>query len=75
MLGKHAYLIMAHNQPEHLRKLLDVLDNERNDIFIHLDKKSSIDSQSLLDICQKSKMYFTNRLNVYWGGAHRLRRN
>lgn len=69
MIGKHAYLIMAHNQPEHLRKLLDVLDNERNDIFIHLDKKSSIDPQSLSDICQKSKMYFTNRLNVYWGGT------
>lgn len=68
MIGQHAYLIMVHNQPEHLKKLLCVLDHERNDIFIHVDKKADIDINSLFDVCQKSKVYFTNSINVYWGG-------
>lgn len=68
MFGKHAYLIMAHNQPEHLKKLLCVLDNERNDIFIHIDKKSSMNKKLFLDVCQKSKVFLTNQINVYWGG-------
>lgn len=75
MFGKHAYLIMAHNQPEHLKKLLCVLDNERNDIFIHIDKKSSMNKKLFLDVCQKSKVFFTNQINVYWGGGHKLKQN
>ena len=32
MNEKHAYLIIAHNQPELLKKLVELLDDERNDI-------------------------------------------
>ncbi len=38
-MGKHAYLIMAHNQWECLFELLKALDDPRNDIFLHIDKK------------------------------------
>ena len=38
-MKKHAYLIMAHNQPQILKKLLTLLDHEQNDIYIHVDKK------------------------------------
>lgn len=37
--NKHAFLIMAHGQQGILRKLLTMLDDERNDIFLHIDKK------------------------------------
>ena len=37
---KHAYLIIAHNNWKQLSLLLSVLDDERNDIYIHIDKKS-----------------------------------
>lgn len=38
-MGKHAYLIMAHNQWEVLAQLLEVIDDPRNDIYLHIDKK------------------------------------
>ena len=38
-MSKHAFLIMAHNEHDILNKLLLLLDDERNDIFIHYDKK------------------------------------
>ena len=37
--GKHAYMIMAHNEWDILKKLITLLDNEKNDIFVHIDKK------------------------------------
>lgn len=36
---KHAYLILAHAEFEVLRLLVALLDNEKNDIYIHFDKK------------------------------------
>ena len=37
----HAYLIIAHNEFEVLQKLVGALDDPRNDIYIHFDKKVS----------------------------------
>ena len=39
-MGRHAYLIMAHNQFDLLCKLIRELDYELNDIYIHIDKKA-----------------------------------
>ena len=39
MNDKHAYLIMAHNEFDILEKQLRLLDDYRNDIYIHIDKK------------------------------------
>ena len=36
---KHAYLIMAHHEFEVLGKLIQAIDDKRNDIFIHFDAK------------------------------------
>lgn len=36
---RHAYLILCHNQFRILCRLLTALDDERNDIYIHVDKK------------------------------------
>lgn len=35
----HAYLIMAHNNFYTLEILLRMIDDSRNDIFVHVDKK------------------------------------
>lgn len=37
--NKFAYLIMAHKADYTLTKLLSTIDDERNDIYIHVDKK------------------------------------
>lgn len=38
-MGKHAYCILAHNDAYCLKSLTRLLDDPRNDIFIHLDSK------------------------------------
>lgn len=42
MTMKHAFLIMAHGSLPLLRVLLSMLDDERNDIFLHIDRKSDM---------------------------------
>ena len=37
---KHAYLIMAHHEFEVLGKLVQAIDDKRNDIFIHSTQNS-----------------------------------
>ena len=64
--GKHAFLIMAHTQKDLLLRLLDRLDNDRVDVFLHLDKKSSISADELPEL-KHSKLYITPRVNVSWG--------
>ena len=39
---KHAYLILAHNEPELLSLLIERLDDARNDIYIHFDRKLTV---------------------------------
>ncbi len=39
-ISKHAYLIMAHDNWTILSKLLQLLDDPRHDIFLHIDAKS-----------------------------------
>lgn len=71
-MGKHAYLIMAHNQIELLKRLIECLDHERTDIFIHIDKKSKIEAVELKHCVRKSSLYFTDRVKVTWGGASQI---
>ena len=39
---KHAYLILAHHEFGLLQTLIDCLDDARNDIYVHIDKKVKI---------------------------------
>lgn len=48
---KHAFLIMAHHEPELLRTLLRLLDDERNDIFLHIDRRATKLREALADAC------------------------
>ena len=65
---KHAYLIIAHNNFNQLKKLIELLDYEENDIYIHLDKKSKLNVEELKKYVKKSKLIFTKRIKVSWGG-------
>lgn len=38
-MDKHAYLIICHNNFDQVAKLLKLLDYDKNDIYIHVDKK------------------------------------
>lgn len=63
---RHAYMIMAHHRPDLLRLLLSALDDKRNDIIVHLDKKSFIRESDFS--CNNARLYFIPRMVVNWGG-------
>lgn len=68
MTKKHAYLIMAHNKFDMLCHLLELLDDERNDIFVHIDLKAqNIPYDKMKQSVEKSGLTFVNRVNVIWG--------
>lgn len=71
-MEKHAYCIIAHNEPEILKMLVEAVDDVRNDIFILLDKKS--DMRVFKDIkAVSSNLYWTKRINIYWGHWSQIR--
>ena len=64
---RHAFLIIAHNELKILNILLTMLDDSRNDIYLHLDKKWRL---SILDLYhpQKANLFFyKKRMDVRWG--------
>lgn len=64
---RHAYLIMAYGSWKQLRMLLELLDDPRNDIFIHIDKRSGDFPEAELRAAVKySGLEFIPRKNVYW---------
>ena len=66
-MGKHAYLIMAHNHFRYLQRLMRSLDDPRNDIYVHIDKKAKFTDFDLLkkEILYSS-VYFIQRRDVKW---------
>jgi Core-2/I-Branching enzyme len=68
MINKHAYLIISHNEFYILEKLITLLDDYRNDIYIHIDKKvKDFDFDYYKNLVTKSKLIFVNRMDVRWG--------
>jgi hypothetical protein len=67
MIKKHAYLIMAYNQFYILEKLLRLLDDDRNDIFLHIDKKvKHFDFNYYKNFIKYSNIIFVDRIDVRW---------
>ncbi|MFD2966836.1 beta-1,6-N-acetylglucosaminyltransferase [Sphingobacterium bambusae] len=62
---KHAYLILAHNQFEILEILIAALDDKRNDIYIHIDKK--VDTIPLLQTEHAELHVLKERIAISWG--------
>ena len=67
-MKKHAFLVMAYNEFTMLNKLLTELDDERNDIYLHIDKKTKyVDFEEISSWVNRSNIIFVPRKKVYWG--------
>ena len=67
-MKKHAYLIMAHNDFTILEKLIKLLDDPRNDIYLHIDKKvKDFNFEFFQKLPTKSKLFFVERIDIRWG--------
>ena len=66
---KHAYLILAHHEPEVLRLLLTLIDDARNDIYLHIDARSQQLYDEFKDWQPRSARFFllSQREKSDWG--------
>ncbi len=68
-MQKHAYMIIAHNEFALLETLVRLLDDPRNDIYIHIDAKvRDFDFDFFRTLTKYSKLRFTSkRISATWG--------
>lgn len=66
---KIVYLIMAHSNPDQLKKLIEKLDYKNNSFVIHFDLNcSNNDYNELKEIFKgKNNVYYSKRNRCYWG--------
>ena len=65
----HAVLIIAHSNWWHLTELIECLDSDTHDIYVHIDKKSKdFDEDYFRNSATKSSLKFYREFEVYWGG-------
>lgn len=64
--SKHAYCIIVHNEPELLQRLVALIDDERNDIFLLIDKKADMEQFEGIKT-RNAGLFYSERINVKWG--------
>jgi hypothetical protein len=66
-----AYLILAHQHPEQLSRLVDQLRSPAADMFVHIDAKSGIDP--FLQVVGSNAHFTRQRIPVCWGDYSQVR--
>lgn len=66
--ARHAFLIMAHKDDETFNTLLELLDDPRNAISIHMDAKNvGWDENATVSRIRDAHCYVVPRMDVLWG--------
>lgn len=67
-MARHAYLIAAYDDFYLLDCLIELLMDPRNDIYVHIDKKStSFDEARFMSRWRDAPVWLVPRRPVYWG--------
>lgn len=69
---KHAFLIIAHNEYPVLEVLLSMLDDERNDIYLHIDKRATELFQQIKKVKMQKAGFYLRQLYI---NLHQLCKN
>lgn len=64
-MNRHAYLLLPYNNPDLLKKLIKLLDDPRNDIYVHVDAKSDFPMEIFENLTIHSKLYVMARIKYY----------
>ncbi len=74
-MNRHAYLIIAHNEPQILQLLLSQLDYPGNDIYLHIDAKAKEMNQEFAKWkpCHAGFELAKEPLHAGWGGYNMIR--
>ncbi|MEW6559306.1 MAG: beta-1,6-N-acetylglucosaminyltransferase [Pseudomonadota bacterium] len=60
-----AYLILAHDQPTHLRALIECLSTRDSHFYVHIDRKSRLED---FDLPRSPRVHvLQERVRVFWG--------
>lgn len=72
---KHAYLIIAHSEYPVLKTLLSMLDDERNDVYLHVDKRANELSGEVSRFKMKKAGFYMleNPMKVCWGDISQVK--
>lgn len=60
-----AYLILAHNNPQHLTRLINSLSTHHCAFFVHIDKKANL--ADFLSNDRDNVFFIQDNVPVYWG--------
>ncbi|WP_434782455.1 beta-1,6-N-acetylglucosaminyltransferase [Ferrovum myxofaciens] len=63
-----AYLLLVHNQPSHVGRLVRSLMHDNTYFFVHVDKKVSIETFRAALPQSARVIFITHRMRVNWGG-------
>lgn len=67
---KMAIAMQVHHKPEQINEIIKYFNNEKIDIYIHIDSKSQKIKEKIL---RQSNVYFTeNMINVKWGAISQI---
>lgn len=67
-MDRHAFMIMAHGEQRFLERLLQSLDDERNDIYLHIDAKNQMmDTDILRSRVERANLFIYSEIKCYWG--------
>ena len=65
---------MCHTNFNQLNVLFELIDDVRNDIYLHIDKKSKgFSSYEIKKHIQKSNLFFVDPIKVGWGGDSQIK--
>lgn len=70
---KHAYCILAHGSPGILKVLIGLLDDPRNDIYLHLDARVDVGAFGDLRPVRAGFMLVKDRIAANWGAPSLVR--
>ena len=69
MAIKHAFLIGAYKNPDYLLELIDSLDSERSNFYIHVNKNNDKEFDDFKQkIAKRNNIHYYSVIPVQWGG-------
>lgn len=69
MENKHAYCIIAHQDPVMLHVMIAMLDHPLNDIYVHIDRRVDINPFLTVKTKWSKVVFLPDRLAVEWGNT------
>jgi hypothetical protein len=68
-----AYLIMAHDQPDHLHRMVKALDSDGVGVYIHIDNKAKLSTFRPETLEKENVHFLRTRVDIQWMGFSQVK--